>query len=416
MEENKSKILFATPVLRYPAISGPHLRIENSIKALSKISDLYIFCRASLNEQEKEAVLSFYGQFCKGFHFASYTQPNKFMVFFKRVVNYITRRIFNRSIYKGVGKNIEDYGFLLKVANDSRADVIWLGYGNISYPLLKYIKKHSNYPVVSDTDSVWSRFILRGLLCIQNSEERRKIVKAGRKKEEEERWGTKLADVTTAVSYVDAEYYKMLTKHPYKIHIFSNVIDPKNYHCVDVVVKNVKKPNIYLAGTFWPQSPMEDATRWVIEEIYPLVRQQIPNIHFYIIGKDSDKILSDIKDDNISVTGEVPNVLPYLCHADVVIVPLRFESGTRFKILEAGACERAVVSTTLGAEGLSVTDGKDILIADEADSFTNLIVRVINNIGLAKKLGRNLKKLVYQKYSLEPLSEEGRKILDYLLG
>ena len=74
--------------------------------------------------------------------------------------------------------------------------MIWIGYGNISYPLLRYLKDNTRYPVVLDTDSVWSRFIERGLPYAKTPELREKIEREVREKVEEERWGTALADVT----------------------------------------------------------------------------------------------------------------------------------------------------------------------------------------------------------------------------
>jgi len=305
---------------------------------------------------------------------------------------------------------------LLNVADSIQADVIWLGYGNISYPLLRYVKGHSNYKVVLDADSVWSRFVLRGLPFAKDREERQRIEKKGREKEEEERWGTQLADVTTAVSEVDADYYCMLAKHPDQVHIFSNAIDVETYQQAPPPADNLRKPCVYLAGTFWPQSPMEDAARWVIAEVLPLVRQQIPGVHFYIIGKGSDQTLSDIDDPDITITGQLPSVLPYLYHADVALVPLRFESGTRFKILEAGACGIPVVSTTLGAEGIPVTHEKDILIADEPEPFANSIIRLITDRDFAIETAENLRTLVREKYSVASLAQEGQLILEYLLS
>ena len=95
-------------------------------------------------------------------------------------------------------------------------------------------------------------------------------------------------------------------------------------------------------------------------------------------------------------------------------MPLRFESGTRFKILEAGACAIPVVSTTLGAEGIPAIDGKDILIADTPEDFANLIVKVINNPQMADHLGSNLRKLVAKHFSIDALATEGQNIIDFL--
>ena len=124
--------------------------------------------------------------------------------------------------------------------------------------------------------------------------------------------------------------------------------------------------------------------------------------------------MADIEDQGITITGQLPSVLSYLCHADVALVPLRFESGTRFKILEAGACGVPVVSTTLGAEGLFVAHERDILIADQPEPFAEAVVRLLRYPDLASEIAKNLKSLVYEKYSLRTLVEEGRLILEYL--
>ncbi len=413
--KNKPRILFTTPVLQYPAVGGPYLRIENSIKALDKISELYIYSRVSLDAIGGATALSFYQHYCKNFYFSPCTVPDKkYCRFGKRAINFMAREITKNNIFTWGKESSKDFQELLEIADTIQADVIWLGFGNISYPLLKYIHSHSNYQVVLDTDSVWSRFILRGLPFATNKSEYQKIKKAGQEKEEEERWGTQLADVTTAVSEVDANYYSSLAKHPQQIHLFSNVVDTQTYQQVPPPADNFKNPCIYLAGTFYPRSPMDDAARWVIREVLPLVRQQIPNIHFYILGTGSKQTLSDINDPGITVVGKLPSVLPYLYYVDVALVPLRFESGTRFKILEAGACGIPVVSTTLGAEGIPVTHGDDILIADEPNTFADSIIHLIKQHDFAIRMANILKILVDEKYSVASLAKEGQQILDYL--
>jgi hypothetical protein len=107
----------------------------------------------------------------------------------------------------------------VKLAAEVRPDVIWLGFGNTSYALLKYLKRRNAYPVVLYTDSVWSRFILRGLLYASTKEQRDAIEAQGLEKVEEEKWETALADLTIAVSEVDAQYYRSLAKHPDQIRI-----------------------------------------------------------------------------------------------------------------------------------------------------------------------------------------------------
>jgi len=216
------------------------------------------------------------------------------------------------------------------------------------------------------------------------------------------------------VSEVDAEYYRGLTGNPGSVHIFSNVIDLNSYKCVPPP-REFTTPCIYLAGTFWVGSPMEDSARWLLELVLPILKQAVPDIHVYIAGRGSAQVLADIHDNAVTVTGELSTVLPYLTNATVAVVPLRFESGTRFKILEAGACGIPVVSTTLGAEGIPTTNGRDILIADTPEDFSQAIIEAIHDRKFAENLGMNLKELVTRRYSIDVLANEGQVVLDYLL-
>ena len=159
---------------------------------------------------------------------------------------------------------------------------------------------------------------------------------------------------------------------------------------------------------------MDRAARWVLEEVLPLVRAEVPNVHFYIVGKNSELTMADAQSPHVTVTGRLPSVLPYLFHVDVVLVPLKFESGTRFKILEAGACRKAVVSTVLGAEGIPVTDGADIILADTPGDFSNAILRLLRDPGQRSQLGDSLHELVQENYSVETLVRQGKDILSHL--
>jgi len=384
-----TKILFTTPELEHPPAKGPTLRIENSIKALNRVSELHVISRVHKQMIGGEEAENFYRGICSFFGYA----PS--------VLGYPPE---------------QDLMAIINYADTNDINIIWFSFGNISYDLMKTIKTiRPNFKIVCDTDSVWSRFVLRELPYETSPERRRQIEQEGHQKEIEEADWVKFCDVTTAVSQVDADYYRSLTADPGRIHIFSNVIDLSSYANPPPPPEDFKKPCIYLAGTFYaPTSPMVRAARWVINEILPLIKQKIPEIHFYIIGNGADHMLADIKRPDITITGKVKSVLPYLCHADVALVPLMFESGTRFKIMEAGACEIPIVSTTLGAEGIPVTHGKDILIADTPEKFAEGTVLLIRDKVFAKQIATNCKHLIEQYYSVDSLVQEAKNILRYL--
>ncbi|RXJ82207.1 glycosyltransferase [Arcobacter sp. F2176] len=375
------KILFTTPIFRFPSIGGPELRIETSIKALSKISNLVCYIRLPKLRLTSES--------------------DNFLNDLSEEVYYLDPHI---------PKDV----FWPQILENEKPDLIWFGYGNISYVLMKYLKSITNIPLVCDTDSVWSKFILREL-DVENNEKRKiEILDAGKIKENEEESWVDFCDVTTAVSEIDMEYYKSLTKDKNKIHLFSNVIDLSSYqNCIENIY-NITSPSLYLAGTFWKNSPMEDATRWLVDKVFSNLIIKYPNLKLYILGKKSTEIVGDLSNQNILVVGKVESVLPYLKHVDVVLVPLRFESGTRFKILEAMACKKAIVSTTLGAEGIPVTDNENILIADEPNIFYQKVVDLIENKLTKNKLAKNGYNLVKEQYDIDNLAQQGKAICKYL--
>lgn len=402
------RILYTTPILEYPAAGGPQLRVANSIKALARICELDIIHRITDDFLLAEVTKGYFSKYSAEYHLIKPTQRvakcNQIHLLVKRILNRIfdtnTEILANYIISHAVRRNI---------------DVIWFGYGNISYQLIKKIKaKRPELKVVYDTDSVWSRFILREVPYIKGLR-KVKILYAGWKKKREEKLLTNLCEVTTAVSEIDAEYYKNIAKNPNKVFLFSNVIDVDNYINRPPAPLKFKTPSIYLAGTFGHHhSPMDMAARWVIEEVLPKLYEVEPEVHFYIVGRNSEIGFGKFNRHNITVTGRLDTVLPYLCNADVSLVPLKFESGTRFKILEAGACSVPLVSTSLGAEGIPVIDRKHLLIADTPVDFANAIIALLKDKKLATELANNCRNLVVDFYSIDALTVEGELILNYL--
>jgi polysaccharide biosynthesis protein PslH len=135
--------------------------------------------------------------------------------------------------------------------------------------------------------------------------------------------------------------------------------------------------------------PNEDGMVWFVEEILPRIERAIPEATLTIVGRNPTSRVKALADGRprISVTGTVPDVRPYLEAASVVVVPLRVGGGTRIKIYEAMGMERAVVSTTIGAEGLDVRDGKHIVLADDPDAFADAVIGLLRSPERAADIG-----------------------------
>ncbi|WP_052887628.1 glycosyltransferase [Thermogemmatispora carboxidivorans] len=158
--------------------------------------------------------------------------------------------------------------------------------------------------------------------------------------------------------------------------------------------------------------PNVEAAVLLSERILPAVRRSCPRARLVLVGRDRYGLVACLRrEPEVVVTDTVPDVRPYLTRAVVVPVPLRHGSGTRYKILEALALERAVVTTPRGAEGLALRDGEHGLVC-ELENFDKAIVALLRDRRLARRLGRNGRRLVEERYSWEALVPRLRAALE----
>jgi sugar transferase (PEP-CTERM/EpsH1 system associated) len=153
--------------------------------------------------------------------------------------------------------------------------------------------------------------------------------------------------------------------------------------------------------------PNEDAIRYFTDQILPRIRQAVPGVTLTVVGRDPYPGLLELskRDPSILVTGRVEDVRPFMEEAAVYIVPLRIGGGTRLKIYEAMAMEKAIVSTSVGAEGLPIDDGKEILIRDTPESFADAVVKLIQQESLATELGQRAAAKVREKFGWDTVAQ-----------
>lgn len=146
--------------------------------------------------------------------------------------------------------------------------------------------------------------------------------------------------------------------------------------------------------------PNEDAVLHFVKGIFPIIKAKNPQVKFYIVGdKPSERVRKLAHSDrSIVVTGFVEDVREYMREASVFVVPLRIGGGTRLKILEALSMGKAVVSTSIGCEGLDLEDKKHIIIKDEPAEFAAAVSELLHDEGLRISLGNNGRRLVERSY------------------
>ncbi|HXD75026.1 MAG TPA: glycosyltransferase, partial [Vicinamibacterales bacterium] len=145
--------------------------------------------------------------------------------------------------------------------------------------------------------------------------------------------------------------------------------------------------------------PNEDAMLHFCRDVLPRIRAQEPQVSLSIVGRAPTPAVARLaQEPGVSVTGRVDDVRPYMAESAVYVVPLRIGGGTRLKIFEAMAMGKAVVSTTVGAEGLPVQDGEHLLLADDSDSFASAVVRLLRDDEQRRSLEASARTLVVEHY------------------
>jgi len=155
---------------------------------------------------------------------------------------------------------------------------------------------------------------------------------------------------------------------------------------------------LHIGTMYWP--PNIDGVRWFIYQVYPHIRTQRPDVRFDVVGARPPQDLVSLggNGSGINVTGYVADATPYLEQAGVMVVPVRAGGGMRVKILNALAQGLPMVSTTIGCEGITVQDGRHLLIADTPEEFAQATLRLLNDKSLADELGHNGRQLVQSTY------------------
>jgi len=164
-------------------------------------------------------------------------------------------------------------------------------------------------------------------------------------------------------------------------------------------------PSLFHIGAMnW--MPNEEGIRWFLDNVWPSVNQQFPDLKFYLAGREMPAWLKNTTIPNLVVVGEVDDAFDFMYSKSVEIVPLFSGSGIRIKIIEGMAAGRAVISTSIGAEGIQVTNGKNILIANNPEEFLNAIGQCLASRDFCELLGKNAHQLIEADHSNKNLMKK----------
>jgi sugar transferase (PEP-CTERM/EpsH1 system associated) len=215
-----------------------------------------------------------------------------------------------------------------------------------------------------------------------------------------ERRAFQRAAVNGPTSHLEAGYIEKLYPKA-RVRVIANGVDTLSFTPAE---SKATHPTLVFSGTL-SYAPNADGVQWFVSEVFPIIRGRLPAVCLQIVGREPSDAIRALADEHVSIAGDVPDVRPYLRSAWVSVVPIREGGGTRLKILEAMACALPVVSTTVGAEGLAVTHGQEILIADDVQSFSQQVIRLLCDASLQRALGSAGRALVEKEYDWRSITD-----------
>jgi glycosyltransferase involved in cell wall biosynthesis len=165
-------------------------------------------------------------------------------------------------------------------------------------------------------------------------------------------------------------------------------------------------PRLIFSGSFnW--EPNIDGAAWLCEEVFPRVRQKIPDAILMLVGREPvERVRQLARLPGVEAHFDVDSVVPYLAAARVALVPLRMGSGTRLKALEAMAVGRPLAGTTTGLEGLDLTEGLSAAVADDPQALADAIVRLCRDDEYAARLAATGQALVNERYGWDAIATD----------
>jgi len=152
--------------------------------------------------------------------------------------------------------------------------------------------------------------------------------------------------------------------------------------------------------------PNADGARYLVEDIGPPLRALVPDAQIRLVGLAPPALVALDDPPSVTVTGQVPDITDELARADVIVIPLRYASGTRMKILEAFAHRIPVVSTTVGAEGLEIRPGTHLLVADDPDGVARACARLLADGALRRSIVDQAHALFVERYESSVVQRE----------
>jgi polysaccharide biosynthesis protein PslH len=393
-----SRVLYISHSSPVPAKLGPSRRHYHILDQLSRFYEVHLLCLGTQLQAEMFAA-AFAGRIA-GFDFALTRQ---------RGATKVIRKVWQTSTSQCDFLPVLEPNLrrlCIDVTSSASFDAIIL-----STVLLRDLPLPERVPIVGDTHNVEFDVLIRTSVSAHSFMRRHYArCQAGPTLRAERRCALNV-DLLLANSDRDRQVFEQ-ELGVRQVEVIPNGVDITEFS----PAQTSGQPATVLFTGLMSYYPNQQAIRWFLDAVFPLLLTKVPNARLVVAGARPPAWLIARSNSRLEVTGEVSDMRPYFERARVVIAPLMIGGGTRVKILEAQAMGRPVVSTSLGAEGLNMSDGHSILIADDAQSFAEQVARLLTDDDFASKMSVNGRNRVVSDYDWNRIGERLECVLHHNIG
>lgn len=392
------KILIVYPFVPYPLNRGVFYRLFHLARELGRQNEVDIFC---LDDSGSEAHRPAFEEFAQRIHFQPFANPPWPALFPTRLLDPVPTTIAHWRDPKVTAA--------LRVFTAGRHyDLVHF----CDLVMWQYVAALPAGPLlVNDRSRVDLLFQTEELANLKLGAKERLLRRENLwKLRRYERATARKLDATVVCGPDDETFMRREVPEAARIKVLANGVDENFFRREDFPPAPAPQPAILFCGAM-DYSPNVSGLRWYFEHSDALVRERVPDRQVLIVGKNPTaevRALGDIE--GVTVTGEVPDVRPYYQRAWLQMVPLLIGGGTRLKIVESLAIGTPVVSTTIGAQGLTLESGKHVLLGDTPEDFAGAVVKMLTAPALRQNLAETGRRHVLDHYTWSQL---GRELCDY---
>jgi len=376
------RVLVLTPKLMWPLAGGAEIRNYNLLRETSKYHEVHVL--SFINNPDEDDYKQELLKLCDSVTTIQLKRP-----LWKKVLNGVLSIVSSKPFILREYYDKQMCETLTHIVKEKKVDVIHAHFLHVG----QYVASKGSSSFVYDPHNLehilWQRFSevqKNPLIRIFSKLQYKKLV----------RWQQFVADNSEKIvtlSGVDKDLYLEISPHA-NIGIVPNGADIEYFS--PQPIDEEENTILYFGNLSW--EPQSDAAIYFYNQIFPIICNSIPNAKLYLVGNKPPQSLSDLASSNVFVTGFVDDIREYIAKASVVIMPLRVGAGTKHRIYQSLSMKKALVPTTVGAEGIDLEHEKTALIADDEEDFAENVLRVMKNKKLSEKLGNYGRELIVKHY------------------